>query len=85
MAIENGTVIFSDDNIADYGNLVLIQHPNNIISVYGNNYSNYVKKGQSIRKGELLAAVGETNGNQPRLYFEIRYKGKAQDPFLYFK
>jgi murein DD-endopeptidase MepM/ murein hydrolase activator NlpD len=85
VAIENGTVIFSDDNIADYGNLVLIQHPNNIISVYGNNYSNYVKKGQSIRKGELLAAVGETNGNQPRLYFEIRYKGKAQDPFLYFK
>ncbi len=85
VAIERGTVIFSDDNIANYGNLILVQHPNNIISVYGNNYSNYVKKGQSIRKGELLAAVGETSGNQPRLYFEIRYKGKAQDPFLYYK
>ena len=85
IAIEDGIVIFSDNNIAGYGNLVLVQHQHDVISVYGNNYSNYVKKGQSIKKGELLAAVGETNGNQPRLYFELRYKGKAQDPFLYYQ
>lgn len=85
VAIDSGIVIFSDNSIADYGNLILIQHDNDVISVYGNNYSNYVKKGQSIKKGELIAAVGETNGNQPRLYFEVRYKGKAQDPFLYYQ
>ena len=85
VAIDSGVVIFSDNSIADYGNLILIQHDNDIISVYGNNYSNYVKKGQTIRKGELIAAVGETHGNQPRLYFELRYKGKAQDPFLYYQ
>jgi murein DD-endopeptidase MepM/ murein hydrolase activator NlpD len=85
VAIAAGTVLFSDNNIADYGNLILIQHDNHVISVYGNNYSNYVKKGQNVIKGELLAAVGETNGNLPRLYFEIRYQGKAQDPFLYFQ
>jgi murein DD-endopeptidase MepM/ murein hydrolase activator NlpD len=85
VAIANGTVLFSDNNIANYGNLILVQHENDVISVYGNNYSNYVKKGQLITKGELIAAVGETAGNQPRLYFEIRYQGKAQDPFLYFQ
>ena len=85
VAIDSGVVIFSDNSIADYGNLILIQHDNDIISVYGNNYSNYVKKGQTIRKGELIAAVGEPHGNQPRLYFELRYKGKAQDPFLYYQ
>lgn len=85
VAIESGTVLFSGNDVADYGNLVLIQHPNDVISVYGNNYSNYVKKGQKIKKGELIAAVGETSGNLPRLYFEIRHKGKNQDPFLYFQ
>jgi murein DD-endopeptidase MepM/ murein hydrolase activator NlpD len=85
VAIAAGTVLFSNNNIADYGNLILVQHDNHVISVYGNNYSNYVKKGQKVNKGELIAAVGETNGNQPRLYFEIRYQGKAQDPFLYFQ
>jgi murein DD-endopeptidase MepM/ murein hydrolase activator NlpD len=85
VAIAAGTVLFSNNNIADYGNLILVQHDNQVISVYGNNYSNYVKKGQKVKKGELIAAVGETNGNQARLYFEIRYQGKAQDPFLYFQ
>jgi len=84
VAIDNGIIIFSEQNFADYGNLILVQHSDNVISVYGNNYSNYVKKGQTVKKGQLLAAVGETKGNLPRLYFEIRHKGKAQDPFLYY-
>jgi murein DD-endopeptidase MepM/ murein hydrolase activator NlpD len=85
VAIENGEVIYSGNAINSYGNLILVQHSNNIISVYGNNYSNYVFEGDLVKKGQLIAAVGEGDGKQARLYFEIRYKGKAQDPFLYFK
>lgn len=85
VAIDEGKVLYSGNGVAGYGNLILIQHPNDTISVYGNNYSNYVKKGQPIKKGELIASVGESSGNQPRLYFEIRYEGKAQDPFLYYE
>ena len=85
VAIDHGKVLYSGDAINSYGNLILIQHANDIISVYGNNYSNYVSEGEVIKKGQLIAAVGEGNGKQPRLYFEIRYKGKAQDPFMYFK
>jgi len=85
VAIDHGKVLYSGDAINSYGNLILIQHSNDIISVYGNNYSNYVAEGETIKKGQLIAAVGEGNGKQPRLYFEVRYKGKAQDPFNYFK
>lgn len=85
VAIDHGEVIYSGNAINSYGNLILVQHQNHIISVYGNNYSNYVFEGDQVKKGQLIAAVGEGNGKQAKLYFEIRYKGKAQDPFLYFK
>lgn len=84
VSISDGKVMYSGTGIADYGNLILIQHPGNLISVYGNNYSNYVKEGDIIKAGQLIAAVGEINGKQAALYFEIRYQGKAEDPFLYF-
>lgn len=84
VAIADGRVMYSGAGIADYGNLILVQHDNNLISVYGNNYSNYVKEGDTIKAGQLIAAVGEINGNQAALYFEIRFKGKSEDPFLYF-
>lgn len=83
-AIADGKVLFSEENFQDYGNLILVQHSNNIISVYGNTYSNYVTTGQTINKGDLLAAVGEAQGNIPSLYFEIRQNGRAQDPSLFF-
>lgn len=85
VAIDKGEVIYSGNAINSYGNLILVQHSNNIISVYGNNYSNYVYEGDHVSQGQLIAAVGEGDGKRARLYFEIRYKGKAQDPFLYFK
>ncbi len=84
VAIAAGTVLYSGNAISEYGNLILIQHKNNVISVYGNNYSNYAKEGKTVTRGELIAAAGETQGHTAKLYFEVRYKGKAEDPFLYF-
>lgn len=85
ISIADGKVLYSGNAINSYGNLILVQHTNDIISVYGNNYSNYVQEGDHVKKGQLIAAVGEGDGKQARLYFEIRFQGKAQDPFLYFK
>lgn len=84
IAIAKGKVIYSGNAISSYGHLILIQHENDIISVYGNNYSNYVSEGESITRNQLIAAAGEANSNQAKLYFEIRHKGKPEDPFLYF-
>lgn len=85
VAMDDGKVIYSGNAIKAYGNLILLQHENNVISVYGNNYSNYVEEDQKIKKGDLIAAVGESTSQKARLYFEVRFKGKAQDPFLYFQ
>ncbi len=84
VTIADGKVLYSGNAIPGYGNLIIIQHKDNVISVYGNNYSNYVKEGQSVSQGELVAAVGESTSQAAKLYFEIRYKGKAEDPLLYF-
>ena len=85
VAMADGKVIYNGNAIKAYGNLILLQHENDVISVYGNNYSNYVEEGQIIKKGTLIAAVGESASQKSRLYFEVRFKGKAQDPFLYFQ
>ncbi len=84
VAIAHGKVLYSGHAINGYGNLILIQHDNQVISVYGNNYSNYANEGQTVKQGELIAAAGEAEGNSAKLYFEIRFQGKAEDPFLYF-
>ncbi len=84
VAIAAGTVLYSGDAITGYGNLIIVQHEQHVISVYGNNYSNYAKEGQTVLAGELIAAAGEAQGHAANLYFEIRFKGKAEDPFLYF-
>ena len=84
IAIAKGRVIYSGNAINSYGNLILVQHENDIISVYGNNYTNYANEGDRVVKGQLIAAVGESNSNSAKLYFEVRYKGKPEDPFLYF-
>lgn len=81
----DGEVIYSGKGIQHFGNLILVKHDDDIITVYGNNYNNYVKQGQRVKAGELIAATGERKGRKSGLYFEVRHKGQAQDPFLYLQ
>lgn len=83
VAIDSGKVIYSGDGIADYGNLILIQHANDLISVYGNTYQAFIKEGDTVEKGQLIAAAGEISG-KAGLYFEVRFKGTPEDPFNYY-
>lgn len=83
VAVLPGKVIYSGNKIADYGNLILIQHDNDLISVYGNTYQAFVKEGDEIQQGQLIAAAGEISG-KASLYFELRYKGIPEDPFNYY-
>lgn len=85
VAVADGEVIYSGKGIQHFGNLILVKHKDNLITVYGNNYSNYVKQGQKVGAGDLIAAAGERKGRKSGLYFEVRHKGEAQDPFLYLQ
>jgi lipoprotein NlpD len=82
-AIERGEVIYSDE-LRGYGNLVIIRHPEGIISVYAHNEVNLVREGQTVARGEIVAKVGSTGRvTGPHLHFEIRRNNTAQDPLRY--
>ena len=80
VAAADGKVIFSGNGPRGYGNLVIVKHSNDLLSVYAHNRSLAVKEGQSVKRGQKLAELGETGGTTPRLHFEIRQQGKPVDP-----
>ena len=79
-AIAAGRIVFADW-LRGFGNLLIIDHGDGYMSLYGNNESLYKQVGEASRGGETVAAVGNSGGNMDSgLYFEIRYQGKAFDP-----
>lgn len=75
-----GTVVFSDW-MRGFGNLLIVDHGSNYLSVYANNETLYKNVGDSVKQGETIASVGSSGGEDaPGLYFELRYKGKPFDP-----
>ena len=80
-AAESGTVVYSGDGLKGYGNLVLIKHPNGFVSAYGNNGELDVKRGEQVKRGQVIAKSGDTgNVNSPQLHFELRKGSTPVDP-----
>ncbi|MGB1272222.1 MAG: peptidoglycan DD-metalloendopeptidase family protein, partial [Endozoicomonas sp.] len=66
-----------------FGNVVFIQHPNNIVTVYGhaNQIRKGLKKGQRVRQGQVIAYVGQTGwATGPHLHYEFRLNGVHRNP-----
>jgi murein DD-endopeptidase MepM/ murein hydrolase activator NlpD len=83
-AAESGTVVYSGDGLKGYGNLVLIKHPNGFVSAYGNNGELDVKRGEQVKRGQVIAKSGDTgNVNSPQLHFELRKGSTPVDPTNY--
>jgi len=81
-----GGVIAYADKHPSYGNMIEIDHGNDIITRYGHASKVLVKVGQVVRRGDKIAEVGSTGrstGNH--LHFEVRYKGSAQNPVRFLK
>lgn len=74
-----GQVMYAGNGLRGYGNMVIISHDANFISVYAHNQSISVKEGQSVKQGQTIARMGNTDTNATQLYFELRYNGKAVD------
>ncbi|MCK4622322.1 MAG: peptidoglycan DD-metalloendopeptidase family protein [Desulfuromonadales bacterium] len=83
-AAEAGKVIYGGDGVQGYGQLIILQHENDLFTVYGFNQRLYVRQGDFVSKGEKIALSGiPPAGGTPRLHFEVR-KGKvAVNPILY--
>ncbi len=79
-AVAEGTVVYSDW-LRGFGNLVIVDHGDGFLSVYGNNQSLLRVAGNEVKTGETIAAVGNSGGNEESgLYFELRHKGQPFDP-----
>jgi len=79
-AIANGRVVFADW-MRGFGNLMILDHGDGYLSIYGNNESVLKQVGDSVRGGETVASVGNSGGNpESGLYFELRHQGQAIDP-----
>ncbi len=79
-AIAPGRVVFADW-LRGFGNLLIIDHGDAYLSVYGNNQSLFRQTGDTVKSGETIASVGNSGGNpESGLYFELRQQGQAIDP-----
>ena len=81
IAAPAGTVTYAGWNAGGYGYLVMVDHGNGYVTVYGHCSMIYVSEGQEVSRGQRMAAVGSTGrstGNH--LHFEVRYNGMYCDP-----
>ena len=80
-AAEAGTVTYAGSEVKGYGNLVLIRHENGYVSAYAHNGSLNVKRGEQVKRGQVIATSGQTgNVTSPQLHFEIRKGATPVDP-----
>ena len=83
-AAENGVVAYAGNELKGYGNLVLVRHANNWVSAYAHNEEILVKRGEKVRRGQVLAKAGATGAvNQPLVHFELRKGSRPVDPTKY--
>jgi murein DD-endopeptidase MepM/ murein hydrolase activator NlpD len=83
-AVEAGTVIYAGNELAGYGNLVLIRHADGWVSAYAHNKDIMVKRGDTIRRGQIVAHAGMTGSvTAPQVHFELRKGAKPVNPLDY--
>lgn len=79
-AIAGGRVVFADW-LRGFGNLIIIDHGSQYLTIYGNNQSVLKHAGDIVKSGDVIASTGNSGGNdQSGLYFEMRHNGRAFDP-----
>lgn len=84
-AIAQGQVVFADW-LRGFGNLLIIEHAQGYMSLYGNNEALLKGVGDTVRSGDTIATAGNSGGNPDTgLYFELRHQGKAFDPLTWIK
>lgn len=81
VAVDSGKVIYSGSGIRGYGNLIVLNHGDEVFTVYAHASKRIASKGDTVKKGETIALVGNTGRSSgPHLHFEIRVKNKVRNP-----
>src|SRR6185437_8765443 len=83
-AAEDGTVAYAGNELKGYGNLVLIRHSNGYVTAYAHASELLVKRGDTIKRGQVVAKSGQSGEvGSPQLHFEIRKGSQPVDPLQF--
>lgn len=84
LAAERGVVVYSGYR-RGYGNVVVVRHRPGLSTLYAHNQSNRVRVGQAVRRGEVVALVGDSGRTTgPNLHFEVWFGDHVVDPLRFF-
>ncbi len=83
LATSAGKVVYSGNGLRGYGNLIIIKHNAKYLSAYAHNQRRLVKEGDTVKQGQVIAYVGQTEADRIKLHFQIRIDGKPVDPLRY--
>lgn len=78
-----GKVMYAGNGLRGYGNMLIVNHDADFLSVYAHNQTLLVKEGAQVKQGQTIATMGSTGSDAVHLYFELRYDGKAVDALRY--
>ena len=83
LAAADGRVVYAGSGLRGYGNLIILKHSGNYLTAYAHNQTLLVREDQSIKKGQKIAEMGNSDSEQIKLHFEIRKQGKPVDPLKF--
>jgi lipoprotein NlpD len=84
-AAADGRVVYAGAGLRGYGNLIILKHNNTYLTAYAHNQTLLVKEDQTIKRGQKIAEMGNSDADQVKLHFEIRRQGKPVDPAKYLQ
>jgi len=79
-AAAGGTVVYSGSGLRGYGQLIIVKHNEKFLSAYAHNDRLLVAEGATVKSGQRIADMGDTDAKRVMLHFEIRRDGKAVEP-----
>ena len=85
VAVAEGSVIYADW-FKGYGRLIILDHGGGYFTLYAHASEVLIRPGESVSRGQVIGKVGDTGSLEgPLLYFELRHKGKPQDPLAWLQ
>jgi len=83
-AADDGIVAYAGNELKGYGNLILVRHPNGFVTAYANASELMVRRGDPVKRGQVIARSGQTGTvTSPQLHFEVRKGATPVDPTQY--
>jgi len=83
LAAAEGKVVYAGSGLRGYGNLIILKHNNTYLTAYAHNKALLVKEDQTVKRGQKIAEMGDSDADRVKLHFEVRRQGKPVDPARY--